>query len=148
MEEFDKLLMDYALKAVSENDLIEIVSATFIGPEQNLIGNITIWHPDSVDLNMCEQVSHSINEMLDNDDPFDFHYTLEISSLSLTRKLLVANDFRRAIGETINIKFKDKVRKEISGQLINHNELEFIIEKAGKETAFTYKEIKHAKIVF
>ncbi|PCJ61860.1 MAG: hypothetical protein COA79_06075 [Planctomycetota bacterium] len=148
MEEFELLLMEYAKKAINENDLIEIVSASFLGPQKNLIGNITIWHPDSVDLNMCEQVSNNVNEMLDSDDPFEFQYTLEVSSLSLTRKLKEAEDFRRAMGETIKIKFNDKTIKEAKGRLINFSENTFTIEQSGKEINFTYIEIKQANIIF
>lgn len=64
---------------------IELAEVSFDGPAENILASVTLWHPDKVNLQMCEKVSALINDMPDKDDPFKEHYTLEVQSLSLSQ---------------------------------------------------------------
>lgn len=144
----EEILRQYAEKAIVFDSKIEIAHVSFDGPEENLLANVTLWHPNKVDLNMCEKVSALLNEMLDKDDPFKETYTLEISSLSLTRKLKTPDDFRRALGETIAVKFRDKEKSEFTGLLMDWQNDMVTVQQKSKNHSFAYNEIKHASIVF
>ena len=113
----EAILREYAEKAIAYDPKIEIAQISFDGPKENILASITLWHPDKVNLQMCEKISALMNEMLDKDDPFQEHYTLEVQSLSLSRKLKTADDFRRAVGESIKIKFRDKTKEEATVML-------------------------------
>lgn len=144
----EAILREYAEKAIAYDPKIEIAQISFDGPKENILASITLWHPDKVNLQMCEKISALMNEMLDKDDPFQEHYTLEVQSLSLSRKLKTADDFRRAVGESIKIKFRDKAKEEATGILKDwQNDLVSILQ--GKNNlSFPIAEIKHATIEF
>lgn len=144
----EEILRQYAEKAITFDAKIEIAQVSFDGPEENILANVTLWHPDKVDLNLCEKVSGLLNEMLDKKDPFKETYTLEVSSLSLTRKLKTPDDFRRAIGETIAIKFREKEKPDYTGLLIDWQNDNVTVQQKTKNISTPYSEIKHASIVF
>jgi ribosome maturation factor RimP len=144
----EEILRQYAEKAIAYDKAFEIASISFDGPEENILASVTLWHPEKVNLQMCEKVSEIMNEMLDKDDPFKEHYTLEVQSLSLSRKLKTADDFRRAVGEMIKIKFKDKEKAEEIGLLNDWQNEEVTILIGKKKVATPLSEIKHATIEF
>lgn len=144
----EAILKEYAEKAIAFDSKIEIAHVSFDGPKENILASITLWHPDKVNLQMCEKVSALINEMLDKDDPFQEHYTLEVQSLSLSRKLKTADDFRRAVGETIIIKFRDKAKDEETGILNDWQNNQVSILQGKKNLSFPIADIKHATIKF
>lgn len=144
----EEILRQYAEKATAYDSKIEIAQISFDGPEQNILASVTLWHPDKVNLQMCEKVSALINEMLDKDDPFQEHYTLEVQSLSLSRKLKTADDFRRAAGETIKIKFRDKTKDEVTGALKDWQNSKITIQQGKIKLEFAIEDIKHATIEF
>jgi len=144
----EEILREYAQKAIAFDAKIEIAQVSFDGPEENILANVTLWHPDKVDLKLCEKVSGILNEMLDKKDPFKETYTLEVSSLSLTRKLKTPDDFRRAIGETIIVKFREKEKPDFTGLLIDWQNDVVTVQQKNKNISTPYAEIKHASIVF
>ena len=144
----EEILRQYAEKAIAYDKAFEIASISFDGPEENILASVTLWHPEKVNLQMCEKVSEIMNEMLDKDDPFKEHYTLEVQSLSLSRKLKTADDFRRAVGESIKIKFKDKEKPEEIGVLNDWQNEEVTILIGKKKVVTPLSDIKHATIEF
>lgn len=146
--EYVELLRKFATQAVSFDDILEVAEVSFEGPDENLLASVLLWHPNRVDMNLCEKVSNILNEILDKEDPFKESYTLEVASLSLTRKLKTADDFRRACGETINVKYRDKAKPEVSGKLTN-SQVGLVHIVVGKQSLqISIEEIKHATIVF
>lgn len=57
-----------------------------------------------VDLNDCEILSNEISKMLDEIDPIDRSYFLEVSSVGAGRRLLKEEHFKRLKGRLISIK--------------------------------------------
>lgn len=144
----EAILKQYAEKAVAFDKKIEVAQVTFDGPDKNLLASVLIWHPNKVDMDLCEKVSNILNEMIDKDDPFNEQYTLEVASLSLTRKLKTVDDFRRAMGERISVKYQDKSKPDLSGQLTDWQNGMVTITGDKKTFQIPIDEIKHATICF
>lgn len=96
----------------------------------------------------CEKVSRFLSEQLDNSDPIEQNYYLEVSSPGMDRPLLKPEHFERYLGEEVEVKLykgKDGTKK-IEGVLkafakeeedgdymvtiVDHNEKEWNLQLA------------------
>lgn len=111
---------------------------------------IVIDKDSGIDLNDCEKVNDSINDILDEADYIKEQYFLEVSSPGIERILRKKEHFEKQIGNKISVKlFKaiDK-QKEILGVLESYNQEEIIIKQEDKEINIELKNIAVAKTVF
>jgi ribosome maturation factor RimP len=70
------------------------------------IVRVFIDKPEGVDLTDCEIVSKQLSAVLDVEDPLPGHYTLEVSSPGLDRKLTKPEHFQRFLGELVRVKLR------------------------------------------
>ena len=113
------------------------------GPDWNL--KVILDSEAGIGFDECEKFSRILDKKLDEIDPIEQSYTLEVSSPGLGRKLTQESHFKRFINEKIKIRFiraRDG-QKEITGILKSYGddiikiEIETdIIEVNKKETAF------------
>ena len=68
----------------------------------------------------CQRVSHAINTLLDEDDPIELPYSLEVCSPGLDRVIKKDRDFVRYAGRRVDVKLFKKVNgtKQLSGILV------------------------------
>src|SRR3984893_14755865 len=83
---------------VAQSEGIEIVEVELKGGGRNQFLRISIDKPDGVTHADCELVSHQVGTILDIEDVIPSHYTLEVSSPGVERKLLKLKDFERFQG--------------------------------------------------
>jgi len=65
-----------------------------------------------VDINDCENVSRAIDPILDEEDPIDSSYCLEVSSPGIERELVKPEHFQKFIGELVHVRFIRPVENE------------------------------------
>ena len=98
-----------------------------------------------VDILDCEEISRKLSDLLDEADPIDGSYTLEVGSAGAERALKRPSDFVRYLNSPVLLKLyraKDG-RKEFAGHLAAYDEATGDITiTLGKETlTFTKKEV-------
>ena len=83
-----------------------------------------------IDLNDCEKVNDSINDILDEKDYIKAQYYLEISSPGLERNLRRDEQFLESIGKKIEVHLYNSVNKSkvITGILNEFNEKDILID--------------------
>ena len=76
-----------------------------------------------VDILDCEKVSRALSDLLDEADPIEGSYTLEVSSAGAERPLKRPGDFERFIGSPVAVKlYKARNgRKEFAGTLAGYD---------------------------
>lgn len=76
-----------------------------------------------VDILDCEKVSRALSDLLDEADPIEGSYTLEVSSAGAERPLKRPGDFERFMGSPVAVKlYKAKDgRKEFAGTLAGYD---------------------------
>ena len=91
---------------------------------------IFIDSPKGIDLNDCEKVNDSVNDILDEKDYIKAQYYLEISSPGLERNLRRDEQFLESIGKKIEVHLYNSVNgnKVITGILNEFNEKDILIE--------------------
>ena len=83
-----------------------------------------------IDLNDCEKVNDSVNDILDEKDYIKAQYFLEISSPGLERNLRRDEQFLESIGKKVEIHLYNSVNgsKVITGILKEFNEKDILID--------------------
>src|SRR5688500_8506170 len=89
---------------VAESEGIELVEVEVKGGGNNRFVRISIDKPEGVTHADCELMSQQVGTILDVEDVVPGgHYTLEVSSPGLERKLLKPQDFQRFQGKKAKI---------------------------------------------
>lgn len=99
---------------------LELVDVEFVkeGPFRYL--RIIIDKEEGVSLDDCSEVSKFLNVKLDQIDPIEENYFLEVTSPGIERELKRPEDFKRFAGKTVQIKLFTPVdgQKVLKGTLV------------------------------
>ena len=76
--------------------------------------------PEGISIDDCTRVSHAIDPIIDEADPIDVSYYLEVSSPGLERELTRREHYGRFVGQRVKIKLYKALegRKEYTGVLV------------------------------
>ena len=79
--------------------------------------------PGGIDINDCEKVSRRLSDLLDEKDYIEDAYILEVSSPGLGRPLKKEKDFKRSMGEEVEIRTYRMIdkQKEFTGVLTGYD---------------------------
>ncbi len=118
------------------------------GADFNLL--VTIENPDRskpIDLDDCEKVSRILSPILDEEDPIEEMYYLEVSSAGLERNLTRPEHFKFYQGEKVSVRLYAPIdgQKSFVGNLLRFEGDEFVLSLEGEEKKF--KKDAVAKIV-
>ena len=99
----------------------------------------------------CEMVSRRLSDWLDKEDFIDDSYILEVSSPGLGRPLKKEKDFKRSLGEAVDIKLYRAIerQKDFSGILTAYDADTVTIRyEDGSESTFDRKDIALIRLAF
>ncbi len=113
------------------------------------IVRVFIDKPEGVDLADCEIVSRQLSALLDVEDPLPGHYTLEVSSPGLDRKLTKPEHYQRFTGETIRVKLRFPVagRRNFRGALRSADKEKIEVEVDGESHSLQIATIESARLI-
>ena len=103
---------------------------------------------EGVTINQCETVSHALSDWLDEADPIEGSYTLEVSSAGAERVLKRPKDFERYHGSPVAVRLycaRDG-KKEFVGTLRAFESGAVIIEIGGAEVKFEKNEVAQVRL--
>jgi ribosome maturation factor RimP len=125
-------------------DLVEVKLAQY-GENSRL--QVFIDSDNGVTIDDCVRVSKTIGPVIDAGGLFRYGYTIEVSSPGLDRPLLTARDFRRRIGETVEIVFNDAAVRPLKGELICADDQCIELETESGSGKFNLVDIKSGRII-
>ena len=122
-----------------------------IGTEKHL--EITIDSEKGIDISDCEKVHRVIEVIIDEADPIDEMYYLDVSSPGLERNIRTSEHFEKCVGEVIEMKLFSALdgKKSLVGELIAYDAVSDKItvkEKSGNEYAVDRKLVSKANVYF
>lgn len=91
---------------VAASEGLELVDVEFVGRGKNAVLRIFLDRPEGITLDDCERVSRQVGAIFDVEDLISDHYTLEVSSPGLDRRLVKPADFERFAGNKIKLVLK------------------------------------------
>ncbi len=92
------------VERIIEGTPLELVDVEYVR-EKNWYLRVFIDKEGGVDLEDCQGVSEKLSKILDEQDPIQENYLLEVSSPGLDRILKKEKDFIRYAGRTVDIHF-------------------------------------------
>ena len=103
---------------------MEIVDIEYIKEGPHMYLRIYIDKDGGVNLDDCQKVSEQVSEILDEKDPIQDNYFLEVSSPGIDRPLKNDKDLKRSIGKDVEISLYKAVegKKKLTGQLLNYDD--------------------------
>lgn len=113
-----------AMPVVAELNL-ELVDVEFVKEGRNYFLRVYVDTPQGgIDIDQCAQVSERLSIILDEKDPIEQNYYLEVSSPGAERPLKKEEDFVKSIGKYIYVKTYEPVKdmKEFHGYLTAYTE--------------------------
>ena len=125
----------------------ELIDLEFVREQGDYYLRFYIYHEEGIDVDDCEQVSNHLSPILDELDPIDQSYYLEVSSPDLNRPLKTDRDLDRYRDELIEIFFyaKRESAKSWVVRLLDYDELSLTVEKQDKEYRIERADIAQIK---
>ena len=129
----------------------ELYDVLYVKEGSNKILRIVIDNEKGISLDDCEKVNNEIKETIDEANPIEEQYFLEISSPGIERLLRKDWQLKKFKGADVNIKlFKkdENGKKEYTGTLGDITENTLDVEADGKNITIDRKIISQVKTVY
>lgn len=104
---------------------------------------ITVFRKEGVNIDDCAEISRAVNESID-DDLIQGQYTLEVQSPGLDRPIRTKDDYRRNLGNKVEVRLYKKIddKKDFIGILTDYgDDTVDIREESGETVTFDSKSI-------
>ena len=124
MSKVTSLITELVTPIIEELNL-ELVDVEFVKEGRNYFLRVYVDNPqESIDIDQCAQVSERLSLILDEKDPIEQNYYLEVSSPGAERPIKKPTDFEKAVGKYIYVKTYEPIKdmKEFLGTLTAYND--------------------------
>ncbi len=137
------------LEPIVEEKGLDLVEVEFVKEGANWYLRIFIDKDGGVTIDDCEDVSRQLEVKLDETDPIEQAYILEVSSPGIDRPLKKDKDFEKYKGEVIDVKLYQAVdgTKQFQGKLLGLEDgIISLEEENGTIRQFGKKETASVKL--
>lgn len=139
------------LQPIVDEYKFELVDVEYVREGGNWYLRAYIDKPGGITVDDCEMVSRRLSDILDEQDYIDEAYIMEISSPGLGRPLKKEKDFKRSLGEEVEIRTYRMIdrQKEFTGILKSYDENTVTIElEDATEKTFEKGDIALIRLAF
>jgi ribosome maturation factor RimP len=137
---------------VGASEGLEIVEVQLLGGGAARVLRIFIDKPEGVTHADCEMISQNVGTILDVEDVIPgAHYTLEVSSPGVERKLTKPRDFERFVGKKVKVALREPIenQRHYMGTLKSFAEGILTLEPApGKSVEVPLDQVERANLKF
>ena len=138
-------------RRVAESEGMEIVEVEAKGGGKNQLVRIFIDKPEGISHADCELISQQVGTILDVEDVVPGHYTLEVSSPGVERKLLKPGDFQRFSGKKAKITLREPLlnQRHWEGTLAGVDDNMIVLDSiSGEKLRFRFDQVEKANLKF
>ena len=139
------------LTPIVESRGFELVDVEYVKEAGNWYLRAYVDKEGGITLDDCELVNRAWSDMMDADDFIEDAYILEVSSPGVLRQLKKEKDFKRSLGEEVEIRTYRMIdrKKEFTGILKDYDETTVTIEMEDEtEKTFEKSEIALIRLAF
>jgi ribosome maturation factor RimP len=107
--------------------------------------------PGGADIDAISRLARVVSRALDEHDPIDGKYALEVSTPGLERPLRTPAHYERAVGENVKIKTKPGVegQRRVEGAVTDADDSSVTVESPdGATRTLRYEDIERARTTF
>ena len=155
MKELEQKIYD-ACKQTVIDESMELLEVELVKEFGSLILRFTIDKEGGVDIDDTTLISEKVGLILDELDPIESEYYLEVSSVGLERELRNLEEIKASIGKCINVKTYEKLtvdkisQKEFEGTLLSCEDnlitMQFKVKQFKKEITIPYEKIAKIRL--
>ncbi len=135
------------IKETVEAQGVELWDVCFVKEGASWYLRVFIDKNGGITIDDCTNVSHAIDPVIDEADPIDKSYYLEVCSCGLERELSKPEHFKKMIGSEIKVKLYKALDgvKEFKGKLVSCDEV-VALDIDGKTIEFALKDISKSNL--
>ena len=139
------------LMPIVEEHGFELVDVEYVKEGGTWYLRAYIDKPGGINVDDCEVVSRRLSDILDEKDYIEEEYILEVSSPGLGRPLKKEKDFKRSLGEEVDVRTYRMIekQKEFTGLLKDYDDATVTIEmEDGTLKTFEKSDIALIRLAF
>ena len=142
MAKITELVTKMALPVVEEAGC-ELWDVEYVREAGSWYLRVYIDKDEGVDILDCENVSRKLSDLLDEADPIEGSYTLEVSSAGAERPLKRPGDYEKFMGSPVAVKLYQarNGRKEFAGVLAGYENGDVTVTVGGTDMTFAKSEV-------
>jgi ribosome maturation factor RimP len=124
---------------------LELVDVEVKGSGPRTLVRVRVDRKGGVELAECQKVSRDLSRVLDDLDPIDSRYQLEVTSPGVDYPLRTARDFDRVEGRVVAVQHRTPEGEEqIKGTVRAAGDAQVVLDVDGDEVAVGYDDILKA----
>ncbi|WP_108669656.1 ribosome maturation factor RimP [Peribacillus acanthi] len=145
-------IVEELLVPILEGLQLELVDVEYVKEGKSWFLRVYIDKADGIDIEECGIVSEKLSEKLDELDPIEHNYFLEVSSPGAERPLKKEKDYVKAIGKNVYVKTYEPIfdSKEFEGVLKAYDgkslTIEVKIKTRKKEVVIPFEKVAKARL--
>ncbi|WP_026689863.1 ribosome maturation factor RimP [Alteribacter aurantiacus] len=139
-------------KSIVEQMDLELVEVEYVKEGKNYFLRVYIDSEKGVDLDDCAAVSEKLSEALDQDDPIEEAYYLEVSSPGAERPLKKEEDVKKAVGKNVHVTTYAPIdgEKVFEGKLLEFDgetlTIQMIVKTRTRSVQVPYEKVAKARL--
>jgi ribosome maturation factor RimP len=126
----------------------ELVDVEYVKEGGQFFLRVYVDKEGGIDIDDCGKVSEYLSKQLDEEDPIDDAYFLEVSSPGAERPLRKPKDFYHAVNEHVFVTTYEQIdgMKEFEGKLISYDETNLVVEIPKKQVEIPVEKVASARL--
>lgn len=127
---------------------VELWDVRFLKEGASWYLRVFIDKPEGINIDDCTNVSHAIDPIIDEADPIDVSYYLEVCSPGIERELTRRRHYEESVGKTVRLKLYKACdgKKELTGTLENVGEDSITLNAGTDALTVEFKNISKANL--
>ena len=136
------------IKDAVEAEGVRLWDVRFLKEGASWYLRVFIDKPEGISIDDCTNVSHAIDPIIDEADPIDVSYYLEVCSPGIERELTRSRHYEESLGKQVRLKLYRAYdgKKEINGNLEDVTEENVTLVTEGNALTVERKNISKANL--
>lgn len=136
------------IKDAVEAEGVRLWDVRFLKEGASWYLRVFIDKPEGISIDDCTNVSHAIDPIIDEADPIDVSYYLEVCSPGIERELIRSRHYEESLGKQVRLKLYRAYdgKKEITGTLEDVTEENVTLVTEGNALTVERKNISKANL--
>ncbi|MBC5635999.1 ribosome maturation factor RimP [Ornithinibacillus sp. BX22] len=140
------------VRPILEEKNLELVDIEYVKEGKNWFLRVFIDKEGGIDITECGEVSEQLSEKLDDVDPIQEAYFLEVSSPGVERPIKTVEDFAKSINKNVYVKLFEPINgeKAYEGILVNFSNnvatIEYKVKTRKHQVEIPFEKIAKARL--
>ncbi|WCR29040.1 ribosome maturation factor RimP [Paenibacillus thiaminolyticus] len=143
-----KSVVESMITPYLEENGFELVDIEYVKEGSGWFLRIFVDKEGGIDIEDCGRISEYASQKLDETDPIEDAYFLEVSSPGAERPLKKPQDVAKSVGKHVFVTTYEPIGglKEFEGELVSFDGETMVVQVGGKDRAIPYNKVASARL--